>query len=185
MIILNDSRIVSLFFARSETAITELMDKYGRLCRKIARGILHSEEDTEECINSACMQLWNAIPPKKPEDLGGYFAKTVRNEAISEYRRNSRRIEHETDIEFCRIIPDGRTVEDYADANSLSAVINDFLAGQTARNRRIFVGRYYFNLSVADIAASLGLSESAVKSRLFRQRNELKEYLREKGGITV
>lgn len=178
---MNDKGIIRLFFERSEKAITELLNKYGRLSRSLARGMLLSEEDCEECINTACMRVWSAIPPKIPENLGGYFCRIVRNIAISEYHRSKKRAENETETELYEIIPDTRTVELLYESERISELINEFLKKQNKKNRRIFVSRYYLSLSLSAIGGSLGMSESAVKSRLYRIRCELKKFLQERG----
>ena len=50
---MDDKQIIRLFFERSEQAITELSQKYGDLCMKIARSILNDHQDAEECVNDA------------------------------------------------------------------------------------------------------------------------------------
>ena len=50
--------------------------------------------------------------------------------------------------------------------------------------RIIFVRRYWYADSVAQIAKYYGMSESKVKSSLMRSRNKLQAFL-EKEGITV
>ncbi len=178
---MDDKNIIGLFFRRSEKAITELMNKYGRLCRKIAQGILMNSEDCEECVNSACLRMWNAIPPKNPENLGGYFCRTVRNLALTEYHKSKQRSDNEAEAELYEIIPDSLTVEKQFEANRISGLINEFLDGQNKKNRQIFVSRYFLSLSLSDIGDSLNMSEGAIKSRLFRIRADLKVYLTERG----
>ncbi len=178
---MNDKNIVELFFQRSERGISELMKKYGRLCLKTAQGILDNREDSEECVNSACMKLWEAIPPQCPENLGGYFCTTVRNLAISDYRKRKTRLEQQIEDELFEIIPDTTNIERQYDADVISGYLNEFLSKQKKKNRVIFVSRYYLNYSLLDIAKSFGMSESAVKSRLFRIRTDLKKFLTERG----
>ena len=60
---MDDKQIISLFFARSDQAITELSKKYGKLCFKIANNILDDPQDAEECVNDAYLGAWNSIPP--------------------------------------------------------------------------------------------------------------------------
>ena len=82
---MDDKRIIELFFERKESAVKEISVKYGRLCRKIAFEILRNEQDTEECISTAYVKLWNNIPPKNPESLKGYLCAVVRNTALDTY----------------------------------------------------------------------------------------------------
>ena len=49
---MEDHQIVELYWARSERAIPETAGKYGRYCYTIACHILHSREDSEECVNA-------------------------------------------------------------------------------------------------------------------------------------
>ena len=48
---MNDREIVNLYWQRSEQAITETEQKYGRYCHIIAYNILENSEDSEECVN--------------------------------------------------------------------------------------------------------------------------------------
>ena len=83
MIVLNDEEIVRLYYERSEDGIAQSEQKYGRLCRSVARGILKDERDVEECVNDTCMRAWNAIPPEKPRSLEAYLVRITRNLALA------------------------------------------------------------------------------------------------------
>ena len=48
---MEDTQIVALFFARSEEAISETSQKYGRYLKTIAGNVLPSSEDVEEILN--------------------------------------------------------------------------------------------------------------------------------------
>lgn len=63
---LEDSKIISLFFERSEQAVEELNRKYGPAVRKTAANILSDRLDVEECVNDTYLRTWNSIPPQKP-----------------------------------------------------------------------------------------------------------------------
>lgn len=63
---MNDERIIELFFERSEQAIKELDDKYGRVCHSVSYNILNNRADAEECVNDAYWGTWNAIPLQSP-----------------------------------------------------------------------------------------------------------------------
>jgi len=76
---MDDSQIVDLYFARSETAIQETDSKYGGYCYKIAYGILASREDSEESVSDTYLSAWNCIPPRRPARLSTFLGKLTRN----------------------------------------------------------------------------------------------------------
>ena len=79
---MEDELIIDLFFARSEQAISELDQKYGKLCHKLSYSILNNLQDAEECVNDAYLGTWNAIPPERPNPLLAFLCKIVRNISI-------------------------------------------------------------------------------------------------------
>ena len=83
---MEDAEIVKLFFARAETAITALREKYGARALRVGCDITGSEQDAEECVSDACLALWQSIPPTKPLYLGAYFIAAVRNHALMRVR---------------------------------------------------------------------------------------------------
>ncbi len=177
---MEDKQIIELYFSRSEEAVTETSLKYGRLCRKISYNILHNEEDTEECVNSALERLWSTIPPKNPRHLSGYLCAIVRNIALNVCRKQSRRGEDFYEG-LSEVIPDSKTLENAYDSKQISVYINEFLAKSNKKNRQVFTARYYYGMSVRAVAESLGMTENSVKSRLARVRKELRDYLAERG----
>ena len=178
---MNDGEIINLFFDRNEDALAEVQGKYGRLCRKIAYSILKNHQDTEECVDTAYLSLWNSIPPAKPTSLCSYICTVVRNGAFEIYSKGRYRTCEESLSELEDIISGDNSVEQLMDSAELSAFINDFLSCEKPLNRKLFIGRYYFNLSVNELAARLGMSESAAKTRLSRIRSKLRSYLSERG----
>ena len=67
---MNDKEIVQLFLKRSQHAIIELSQKYGKICFHIAFNILKCNEDAEECENDTYLKTWNSIPPDESMSLG-------------------------------------------------------------------------------------------------------------------
>ena len=72
---MEDSRIIDLYWERSESAITETSNKYGRYCYSISHNILHNDEDAEECVNDTYQRAWNAMPPHRPNRLSVFLGK--------------------------------------------------------------------------------------------------------------
>ena len=84
---MEDEKIIDLFFVRSEQAIRELDNKYGKICHNFSYNIVNSRQDAEECVNDAYLGAWNAIPPAKPNPLLSYIVKIVRNISLKIYYR--------------------------------------------------------------------------------------------------
>jgi RNA polymerase sigma-70 factor (ECF subfamily) len=73
------------------------------------------------------------------------------------------------------------SVEFESEANEFSEVMNRFLRSLNAEKRIVFVRRYWYADSIQAIASQRHLSQSKVKSMLFRTRNHLKAYLEKEG----
>ena len=82
---MEDGQIIDLYWSREEAAIEKTQEKYARYCHYISFHILRNEEDARECVNDAFMRVWNAIPPKRPENLKAFLAKIVRNLSLNRY----------------------------------------------------------------------------------------------------
>ena len=180
---MEDERIVMLYFERDEDAIRESEMKYGRYCYTVAYNILHSCEDSEECLNDTWNGAWNAIPPAKPTRLRCFLARITRNIAIDRYRHYSaqkRGAEVESAIdEYFECIPNGEALIE--DELLLRGAINAFLEKLDTRARIVFMRRYWYSMSASDIADSMRLSESHVNVILHRTRKKFKDYLTKEG----
>ena len=60
---MEDTQIIDLIYDRNQQGLAELDGKYRRLLLSVADGILHSGEDSEECVSDAYLKVWNEIPP--------------------------------------------------------------------------------------------------------------------------
>lgn len=181
---IEDKKIVKLFFERSEQAIQELDAKYGKVFQKLSYNIVNNRQDAEECVNDAYLGVWNTIPPTKPNPLFTYIAKIVRNISLKNYyrevaaKRNSFYEVAMQEIEAC--LPAQNTVEDEIEAKELAHIIESFLDTLAIENRIIFMRRYWFSDSYKDIAKRIGLTEKNVSTRLTRIRQKMKKYLVER-----
>lgn len=186
---MEDRQIVELYWTRDESAIPETAKKYGKYCRYIAFRILQDECDSEECVNDTYLHTWNSIPPKRPDILSTFLGKITRNLALNRYemahaqKRGGGEYALALD-ELSECVPDQRGTADPTDALVIRYTLNRFLSGLSPEKRKIFVRRYWYLSSIEEIAAEYGMSESKVKTVLFRARNELKQLLAE-GGIYV
>lgn len=179
---MEDAGIIRLFFARSENAIKESQKKYGRLCRGLAMRVLGNRQDAEETENDTYLRAWNTIPPAEPAYLGAYLAAVCRRIAIDRLRAAKRLkrgggVYAESLQELDDAVAD--VTADFTDAAALSDALSRFLNGLTPEARTVFLQRYWWCMSVKEIAAGQGMRESAVKMSLARTRTKLKDYLEE------
>ncbi len=182
---MEDSRIIRLFFERSEQAIDELSRKYGHAVKKTAANILSDPLDVEEVANDTYLKAWNSIPPHNPDPLASYVCRIARNLAINRYHANTAEKRSGSyglildEMEEC--IPSDVRVETEVEAKELTEAINRFLPTLNAEDRFFFVRRYWYADPVSEIAAMADSTPGRVSLRLFRIRGKLKKALLKEG----
>lgn len=186
---MEDSEIVRLYWARSESAIEETANKYGGYCMKIAVNILDDEEDAKECVTDAYFQVWESVPPNTPSFLSVYLGKITRNLALNrmKYLNRQKRGGKTAKLIFEEIedcIPDGQDTEKQFDDRYIAELINAYLKKLPEEDCSLFLRRYWYFDSIKEIALRYSVSESRVKSRLHRMRKKLKAAL-EEGGVVL
>ena len=178
--LMDDERIVALYWAREEKAISETDRKYGKYLLTIAYNILHNDPDSEECLNDTYLGTWNAIPPAKPTLFQAFVSKIMRNIAVVRYKKNhaSFRVPSEMTVSLDELeqqLPyEPSAADDYA-VYRLSRLISDYLRKMPEKRAFIFICRYYCADRIVDIASMLHVSESTV----YRELDEIKKGLRE------
>jgi len=183
---MEDREIVDLYWQRSDRAISETEQKYGRYCRTIAMNICGAKEDAEECVNDTWFRAWNRMPSERPTVLSAFLGRITRNLAINTIKAKNRikRGGGEASLaleELSECISDGRSPENVLEEKELEKLIGRFTADLKEGDRMIFVLRYWYLVPVADIAEKLQCSQGKVKSSLFRTRKKLREALQEEG----
>lgn len=179
---MDDAKIVQLYLDRDQQAITETANKYKNYCTSIAKNILGNYDDAEECVNDAYLNTWNTIPPNRPKMLSAFLGKIVRNLAFDRYKYNTadKRGGGELTLvldELAGCVSGDDNVEHTYAQKELVTVINDFLVTLPEKKRNIFVCRYWYTDSIADIAARYDMSYPAASMMLNRLRTKLHNYL--------
>ncbi len=183
---MEDDKIIQLYFHRDENAIQQTADKYGSRLRAISYGITGDRETSEECENDTYMEAWKRIPPSEPKDyFFAFLAKITRACSIDRCRERTRLkrtgyvVELTDELETC--IPAMSDVADEVEAKLLGEAISRFLYTLSDEKQVTFLRRYFYMDTVAEIAERLSISDSKVKTSLFRIRKELREYLIKEG----
>ena len=186
---MDDNKIIELFFARNEKALSESQQKYGRYCRLIAKNILPSDEDTEEVLNDTLLCAWNTIPPENPKSLKVYLGTLARNLSLDRYRKMKAEKRGGCEVSLCleeaeEFLADTKSISEEYERREFVKFLNNFLHSLPDRECDIFVRRYFYCDSTADIANRFAVKEPNVLVILSRTRKKLKKVL-EKGGYTL
>lgn len=180
----DEPELVRLYFDRDESALLRTEERYGAYCYHVVYGILRDLRDAKECENDVYLELWNSMPPSVPSCFRTFLGKIARNLAID--RRRTRRGRDASD-EFSLILDE---LGEVATADSpeqeviygeLCESISAFLRDLPVEARVCFVQRYWYGLTVKEIAKVHNRSHAYVRMALSRIRRELREKLEQEG----
>lgn len=180
---MDDQTIIELFFRRDERALHEISARYARLYRGVLRHVLGNESDIEECENDVLTALWNSIPPQVPDCLSAYIATLARRIGIDRLRYNTR-AKRNTDhtlllSELGESVP--AAIDEITDDGQLRRVLSEFVRALPPQTRILFLRRYVYEESVAELAQRFALSENHISVKLYRARKKLQKALEKEG----
>ena len=178
--IIDDIKIIELYFERNERAIKETDIKYGKLCHKIAYNVQNNRQDSEECVNTTYLEVWNRIPPTRSAKFKAYISIIVRDISIDKLRHLTAK-KRSADMvmaldELTEVLPDERHAPGRND-EEIGKLIRIFLRKQKEEVQRVFVLKYFYFESNRAIAEKYGFTERKVTHMLAHTGAQLKEYL--------
>ena len=187
---MEDTKIVQMYWDRDEKAIEATAQKYGAYCHRVAYQIVDSDEDAEECVNDTYLQAWNSMPPNRPKILRTYLAKVTRNLAFNLYKHHHAEKRGSGEIplvldELSEVVGGSAAGVESPEAayerRELLGQIEAFLRELPQEKRVMFLRRYWYADSVAQIAKRLRTTPNRVSVTLARLRKALHERLSERG----
>ena len=182
---MEDQQIVDLYFARSESAIAETDKKYGRYCHSIAYRILENDEDAKEIVNDTYLKTWNTIPPNRPDPLKPYVGMISRQLSLDRYEEyHTQKRGGQVPLvleELAECIPDNDSRADIGESVALRDALGRFVRSLPEKTQEIFLQRYWYSCSVAEIAEGYAMRENSVTVLLHRTRKKLKAHLQKEG----
>lgn len=183
---MEDGQILALYLRRSEEAIVQTDAKYGNYCFRIAYQILANREDSEESVNEAYLRAWEAIPPSRPPILGTFLGKITRNLSIDRWRERNAQKRGGNEFALCldelgECVSGQPDPETAAMQKETAESLNRFLRDLPEIQRRVFLCRYWYMDSVADIAEEFGFSRAKVTAMLHRTRMQLRRRMEKEG----
>ena len=185
---MEDGAIIELYWQRSERAIEETRVKYGAYCYQIAFNLLRNPEDAEETVSDTYHAAWNAMPPERPGSLRAWLGRVARNLSLGRWNREHRRkrdagmTELLGELTDCLPAPD--TPDKALEAKELRDAIDRWLSSLGRTDRVLFLRRYWYGLSLQELAKERALSPARLAQKMLCLRQSLRKAL-EKEGISL
>lgn len=178
---MTDGQLLMLVQKRDQEALLRLQERYGAYCRKIAWSLLRDPEAVGECLNDVWLSLWSN--PEPPRELKAWLAKVTRNAALRRIRSSEAQKRSGCTVlldELAECIPDPLRQQEM-ETQWLKELLEGFLRTLNQDERYVFLRRYWYGYTMAEIASELSWREAKVNSLLYRLRQRLKDCLEKEG----
>lgn len=185
---MEDILILRLFWKRSQEALVQVQEKYGRQIHSLSSSILQDARDAEEAVSDTYLRLWNSIPPAQPDNLLAFALKLSRNAALDILKTKRRKKRDDrveilfSELDSC--LRDPGSITDHLEYQELAGLINRYLRTLDATSRNLFIRRYFAMEELDSLSAHFGMTKHTLSSRLYRMRKGLRAFL-EKEGIPL
>lgn len=171
-------------------AFARLIERYQRFCMSKACSILRNRGDAEDEVQSAWVQAWTHLESYHGQgSFGAWLSRIVSNQCLMRLRKARSApmtsVDETFDSEgsFRLEVVDQRALPEQAVGDDeVLHLLNKEIRGVPPLLREVLVMRDLHQLVMRDIAADLGISIPAAKSRLMRARVELKKRLEKHQG---
>lgn len=156
-----------------DAAIAALVDRYAATLYRVAYSVLRNATDAEDAVQEAFLRvLRHRENLDEVRDHRVWLVRIVWNVALDRKRRSKTRPETDDVTELARVLPAiGLSQEARAAAAEHHAHVLACVERLPAKEREVLRLSAFDELTSVEIAAVLGITESSVRSRLFRARN--------------
>lgn len=167
-----------------ERAIAELVDQYSGTMYRVAYSVLKNAADAEDAVQEAFLRvLRHKAMLGEVRDPRVWLVRIVWNVTLDRKRRAKTRPETDDVEDVARVLPaGGLTQEERARAIEHHAMVLKCMEELPDREREVLLLSAFEELNSVEIAEVLGVTESSVRSRLFRARNLMAGLLNHKRG---
>ncbi|MBQ8687627.1 MAG: sigma-70 family RNA polymerase sigma factor [Ruminococcus sp.] len=177
---MKESKLIFQLKKKNLSALERCIDLYTPYVSTIIRNALRgyvSHEDLEELTADVFVSLWNSAEQIRSEHLSGYLAAIAKSKACNYMRRNIVLAENLDEV----VIASDENVEEEAEQQVLAALLKTLLQELPDKEREIMIRYYYYQQTVSEVAQSMDMNVSTVKTKLSRSRKKLKQMLIERG----
>ena len=163
-----------------EEALAALVDQYAATLYRVAFSVLRNSSDAEDAVQEAFLRvLRHRDTLGEIRDHRVWLIRIVWNVVLDRKRRAKTRPETDDISELARVLPaEGLSAEQIAAAAQNHAQVLACVDQLPTKEREVLMLSAFEELSSVEISSVLGITESSVRSRLFRARNLMAELLR-------
>jgi RNA polymerase sigma-70 factor (ECF subfamily) len=156
-----------------EEALAGLVSQYSGTLYRVAYSVLRNPSDAEDAVQEAFMRvLRHRDTLSEVRDQRVWLIRIVWNIVLDRKRRSKTRPETDDVAELARVLPaGGLSADDRAVAAQHHAHVLACVEQLPAKERQVLMLSAFEELTSVEIATVLGITESSVRSRLFRARN--------------
>ena len=163
----------------NDKALAALVDQYASTLYRVAFSVLRNPSDAEDAVQEAFLRvLRHRDGLGEVRDHRVWLIRIVWNIVLDRKRRAKTRPETNDVEELTRVLPaHGLSAEQRAAAAQHHAHVLACVDRLPAKEREVLMLSAFEELSSVEIALVLGITESSVRSRLFRARNLMADLL--------
>jgi RNA polymerase sigma-70 factor (ECF subfamily) len=156
-----------------EEALAALVSEYAGTLYRVSFSVLRNAADAEDAVQEAFLRvLKHRAKLDEVRDRRVWLIRIVWNIVLDRKRRAKTRPETDDVAELARVLPaEGLSAEDRAAAAQHHAQVLACVETLPAKEREVLMLSAFEELTSVEIAQVLGITESSVRSRLFRARN--------------
>lgn len=162
-----------------EEALAALVEQYASTLYRVAFSVLRNSADAEDAVQEAFVRvLRHRDTLDEVRDRRVWLIRIVWNIVLDRKRRAKTRPETDDVAELARVLPaTGLSADERAAAAQHHAQVLELVEKLPAKEREVLILSAFEELNSVEIAEVLGITESSVRSRLFRARNLMADML--------
>ena len=135
-----------------------------------ARLMLRDHDLARDAVQEGFIKAWRSLPSlRDPDRFEGWLRSLVARSCLDILRRRGRR-----PVEVDLVSTDGPAIDDASVTTANRELLDSILRRLPPEQRVVVVLRYYFDLEVPEIAATLAIPVGTAKSRLHRSLSAMR-----------
>ena len=179
---MEDKKLVRELKRRNPAALEYIITTYAGGLHGLVSRIITNPQDIEECVSDVLVAAWDGIGNYDPKrgSFKTWLLVLAKYKALDYRRRSMRTVETAVENVPAPNHPGAEvTVLAQHRADEVLEIVNTL----PELDRKIIQRRYFLYEDIQEIARNLGLSRSAVDTRLWRARKLLKDKLNDGEGL--